>query len=312
MNRLCHPVFVLGLILSAALARPSAADVIVDWNEKAVFFTVARGWGPPHSERLQAMMHLAMFDAVNAIDRRYKPYLMEFRPASPASKEAAAASAAGNVLAGLDPATAREIKHALAAYLARLPDGGEKEEGIKLGETVAAKMLATRAQDGSTAPDTYRPRTAPGVYVATSPLLAPQWPGVTPFALKSADQFRPGPPVSLTSKEWAADYNEIKEIGGRNSTKRTSRQTEDARFWVAVDGRVYYPVIHTISTARELEMVDSARLFALVAAARADSLIACSMPSITTIFGVPSRRSEMATSTAIRRPSATRAGRPST
>ena len=134
-------------------------------------------------------------------------HLVEFVLPVPASKEAAAASAAGTVLAGIDPANAPEVEQDLAAYIARIPDNAEKQEGIKLGETVAARMLAARSNDGSTAPETYRPRTSPGVYVGTAPLLAPQWPGLKPFALKSADQFRPGPPVALTSREWATDYN---------------------------------------------------------------------------------------------------------
>jgi len=265
---------ILGLILASALAQPAAADVIIDWNEKVVAFTVARGLGPPQSERLQAMVHLAMFDAINAVERRYRPYLVEFARPVPASKEVAAASAAGTVLAGVDPATAPEIRQDLAAYIARIPDSADKQEGIKLGEAVAARMLTARSNDGSTAPETYGPRTSPGVYVGTAPLLVPQWREVKPFALKSADQFRPGPPVALASREWATDYNEIKDIGGRNSTKRTARQTEDARFWLAVDGRVYYPVVRTIAAQRKLPLVDSARLFALVAAARADALIA--------------------------------------
>ena len=131
-----------------------------------------------------------------------------------------------------------------------------------------------RADDGARAPDTYRPRTSPGVYVSTAPTLAPQWPGVKPFALTSASQFRPGPPVALTSTRWATDYNEMREIGSRTSAKRTPRQTEDARFWLAVDGRVYYPVIRALAEAKELNLVDSARLFALTAVARADALIA--------------------------------------
>ena len=123
-------------------------------------------------------------------------------------------------------------------------------------------------------PDTYRPRTTAGVYVPTAPTAAPQWPRVKPFALTSASQFRPAPPIALDSAEWAADYNEIKELGGRASAKRSAQQTEDARFWLVVDGRGYYPVIRTVAEARKLSLVDSARLFALAAVAREDALIA--------------------------------------
>ena len=277
MSPFARPMFsfpAYGLIMLLALHRPAAADVVSDWNEKVVSYTVARGWTPPASERLLAMTHLAMFDAVNAVERGYRPYLMTSVVTEPTSKEAAAASAAGNVLAGVDPSAAQEMKSALAAYLANIPDGAPKQNGIALGEAVAARMLASRAEDGTLAADRYRPHTSPGVYVSTAPVLAPQWPGVRPFALKSADQMRPGPPPALTSKEWAADYNEIKELGSRASAKRSARQTEDARFWLAVDGRVYYPVIRTLAARRNLSLLDSARLFALTAAARTDALIA--------------------------------------
>jgi hypothetical protein len=264
---------VLGLVALLALHRPAAADVISDWNEKAISFSIARGWGLAEI-RFMAMTDLAMFDAVNAVERGYRPYLMNFVVTGPTSKEAAAASAAANVLAGVDPSVAKESKAALAAYLADLPDGVPKQNGIALGEAVAAKMLGLRSDDGAQAPDTYRPRTSPGVYVATTPVVAPQWPGMKPFALKNADQVRPGPPPALTSKAWADDYNEIKELGSRDSVKRSTRQTEDARFWLATDWRVYYPVIKQVASKRNLSLLDSARLSALAMVARTDATIA--------------------------------------
>jgi hypothetical protein len=221
-----------------------------------------------------AMTSLAMFDAVNAVERGYRPYLMNFEVTAPTSKEAAAASAAASVLASVDPPAAKEAKLALAEYLANIPDGAPKQNGIELGEAVAAKMVGLRADDGAQAPDTWRPRTSPGVYVPTAPVVAPQWPGVKPFALKNADQVRPGPPPALTSKAWADDYNEIKELGSRNSVKRSARQTEDARFWLATDWRVYYPVIKQVASKRNLSLLDSARFSALAAVARTDAVIA--------------------------------------
>ncbi len=118
-------------------------------------------------------------------------------------------------------------------------------------------------------PDTYRPRTTAGVYVPTATTVAPQWPGVKPFALTSASQFRPLAPIALKSVEWAANYNEIKELGGRNSTKRSARQTEDARFWLATDGRVFYPIVITLAAEKKFNLIDCARLLALTAVARA-------------------------------------------
>ena len=104
--------------------------------------------------------------------------------------------------------------------------------------------------------------------------LATQWPGVKPFALTTASQFRPAPPIALASAEWATNYNEIKELGSSASIKRSARQTEDAHFWLAVDGRVYYPLISALAEDNKLSLIDCARLFALTAVARADGLIA--------------------------------------
>jgi len=255
-------------------APPAYADAIIDWNDKSVAYLVGRNVPPPPAERIVAMVHVAMFDAVNSIERKYRPYLVELPVAATTSKEAAAAAAAATVLAGVNPLARDEMKAAIAAYLAAIPEGVDKAEGIKLGEAVAAKVLETRANDGSSAPDRYRPRTAPGVYVPTAPTLGSQWGSVKPFAMTSGSQFRPAAPIALKSAEWAADYNEIKELGALSSSKRSARQTEDARFWLAVDGRVYYPVIRALAQARELSLIDCARLFALTAVARADALIA--------------------------------------
>src|SRR4051812_31602953 len=138
-----------------------------------------------------------MFDAVNSIERRYRPYLMQL-PADPAtSKEAAAAAAAAAVLATIDEKTAGEMKVALAAYLASIPEGAAKADGVKLGEAIAAKVLEARTNDGHDTPDDYRPRTTPGVYVGTTITAASMWSKVKPFAIANPSQFRPRPPLSL-------------------------------------------------------------------------------------------------------------------
>jgi hypothetical protein len=257
-----------------ALSQPAAADVIADWNEKAVTFVLTHKMGPPPAERVMAMAHVAMFDAINSIERRYRPYLVQLSSPPHASKEAAAATAAGMVLAGVVPQSMINTRTALAAYLANIPDSAAKVEGVRIGEDIAAAILKARADDGARAPDSYRTRTAPGVYVPTPATWAPQWPGVQPFAMTGAAQFRPAPPIALTSAEWAADYNEIKALGRLVSKARSVRQTEDGKFWLSVGGNVYYPLIRSVAAAKNLNVLDSARLFALVAVARADSLIA--------------------------------------
>jgi hypothetical protein len=264
----------LAAALVLGLAQPAAADVIADWNERAVAFVLARGMGPPPAERAMAMVHAAMFDAVNAVERKYRPYLVDLPAAPGTSKEAAAAAAAGNVIAALAPQLQAETKAALAAYLAAMPEGAAKQHGIRLGEIVAAKMIEGRQNDGVGTPDSYRTSTPPGVYVPTPPMWAPQWPGVKPFAMTGPAQFRPAPPIALASAEWTADYNEIRALGRFDSKTRSARQTEDARFWLAVGGDVYYPLIRAVAAAKQLSVIDSARLFALAAIARADGLIA--------------------------------------
>jgi len=264
----------LAAIALIGLAQSASADVITDWNDRTVAHVLSRNLPPPQAERIIAMAHLAMFDALNSIERRYQPYLVQLPASGSVSKEAAVAAAAGTVLAGTNPQTQVEMKAALATYLGSIPDSAAKAEGIKLGEVVATKMLEARANDGASAPDSYRPMAKAGVYVPTASTVAPQWSQVKPFAMASASQFRPGAPVALTSKEWTADYNEIKELGARNSTKRSARQTEDARFWIASGGNIYYPIVRSLYEAKKLSLLDGARLYALMAAARADAMIA--------------------------------------
>jgi hypothetical protein len=229
---------------------------------------------PYMAQRMMGMVHAAMFDAVNSIEPRYRPYLVQL-PADPStSKEAAAAAAAATVLATIDAKTAAEMKAALATYLAEMPDGAAKANGIRLGETVAAKILQARANDGSDAPDAYRPRTTPGVYVPTPITISSMWPNMKPFAIATPSQFRPEPPISMESNEWATDYNELKDYGGQNSAKRTAEQTEIARFWLVGPPVAYHPFARKLAIAKQMSVVDSARFMALVSVGLTDAIIA--------------------------------------
>jgi hypothetical protein len=271
---IAHHRNILAAVALIGLTPAASADVITDWNERAVAFVVARNMGPPPAERVLAMTHAAMFDAVNSIERKYRPYVAQLPADATVSREAAAAAAAGTILTSFGPQLQAEMKAALATYLETIPDSVAKMDGIRLGEAVAAKILDARKDDGAAAPDSYRTSTAPGAYVPTAATWAPQWPGVKPFAMTSASQFRPVPPIALTSKEWATDYNEIKALGRFDSKTRTPQQTEAARFWLEVAGTVYYPLVRSVATAKKLSVIDNARLFALTAMARADGLIA--------------------------------------
>jgi hypothetical protein len=257
---------------------PAYANVITDWDEKAIIAVTAMSnlgnTSPYMAQRMMGMVHAAMFDAVNSIERRYRPYLVQL-PADPAtSKEAAAAAAAAAVLMTIDEKTTGEMKVALASYLAPLPEGAAKSDGIQLGETVAAKILEARANDGSGAPDAYRPRTAPGVYVPTAITISSMWPNMKPFVLDNPSQFRPRPPISLEGKEWAVDYNELKDFGGKTSARRTAQQTEIALFWLVGPPVAYHPFVRKLVIAKRLDVVDSARLMALVSIGLTDAIIA--------------------------------------
>jgi hypothetical protein len=272
-------VAIVGQLLAVVAAAPTYANVITDWDEKAIAavapLTLVPSAATPYAAyRMMGMVHAAMFDAVNSIERRHRPYLVHL-PADPAtSKEAAAAAAAAAVLATIDTKTAAEMKVALTSYLASIPDGKAKSEGVELGEAVAGKVVAARANDGSAAPEDYRPPTAPGAYVPTPIMRGPMWPRVKPFAMTSPSQFRPGPPVALDSKEWATDYNEIKDYGGLKSAKRTAQQTETARFWLVAGPVAYHPFLRQLATAKQMDVVESARFMALAAIALNDALIA--------------------------------------
>ena len=267
---------IVGAWVAVVAPAPAFANVITDWDEKAVaVVTPSLGVPSPYpAQRMMGMVHAAMFDAVNSIERRYRPYLVQL-PADPTtSKEAAAAAAAAAVLATIDPKTAGEMKVAIATYLASIPDGPAKSDGVKLGEAVAAKVLEARAKDGADASDDYRPRTTPGVYVPTAITLSAMWPNMKPFAMASPSQFRPVPPISLESEEWATDYNELKDYGGQISAKRTAQQTEIARFWLVGPPVSYHPFARELVIAKQMSVVDSARFMALVAVGINDAIIA--------------------------------------
>ena len=269
-----HLQWVASIMILTGLGGPVSADVITDWNEKAVALVAKHRMLPPQAERVIASVHVAMFDAVNSIAPRYRPYLVLATPPKGASKEAAAAVAAGTVLAGLIPEETEALNTAMASYLATISQGAAKSDGIKIGQDVAARIVAERKVDGSDAPDAYRPKTRPGMYVPTPITASSMWPNVKPFAMTSPSQFRPAPPIALKSDEWAADYNEIKSLGGKSGSKRTPRQTEDGHFWLITGPVGYYPILRQLVAAKSMDLVDSARFMALASTAVADTFVA--------------------------------------
>jgi hypothetical protein len=274
-GRLCSQ---LVTVVIMAATSPATANVITDWDDKALVAVTPMaslgGTNPYMAQRMMAMVHAAMFDAVNSIERRYRPYLVQLPADSGTSTVAAAAAAAATLLATVDEKTAGEMKGALATYLALIPDSAAKSAGVKLGEAIAAKVLEARAKDGCDAPDDYRPRTTPGVYVPTAITISSMWPNVKPFVMASPSQFRPGPPILLESADWAKEYNEIKDYGRQKSAKRTDQQTETARFWLVGPPAAYHPFARQLVAVKQMSVIDSARFMALVAIGINDAIIA--------------------------------------
>ena len=260
-----------GLASILAYTGACRADTVTDWDTKATAFASSAALG----EREVTIVDLAMFDAVNSIERRYQPYLEQLPTTGPTSADAAAASAAATALAGVHPEAAASFKTALAEYLAQLDATPEAlAHGVRLGEAAALKILEARANDGATGVDSYRPKTKPGQYVPTAVMVCSTWPTMRPFSLTSPSQFRPGPPLSLKSREWAADYNEIKEFGSKTSARRSAKQTETARFWLMTGPQAYHPLARQLVAERHLNLVDSARFMALFAVTLTDAYIA--------------------------------------
>ena len=265
----------IGLLAVVILAgAPGAhADVVTDANAKAAD-VVSRIPAPPITVRMMAIVQVSVFESVNAITGRYPAYRAKMTAAPGASVEAAVASATRTALLKLLPAQQAAIDADYQALLGRVPDGPAKVAGIAVGEQAANAIVALCADDGMVAPDVYRPHAAAGVYVPTVGPAVPHWGKRRPWAMTRGDQFRPGPPPSLTSDTWVRDYNEIKAIGSRNSTQRTPEQTEIAKFWEATAPAVYWPIARSVAAVPGREVTDNARLLAVAAMAMDDALIA--------------------------------------
>jgi hypothetical protein len=259
---------------------PAGADVILDWNAHASNASIGIAQkGPPLAALDLALVHTAIYDAVNAIAGfPFDPYGVIPEVIVPASPEAAAATAAHGVLVALFPAQQADLDTKYAASLAMIPDGEAKTNGIAVGQETAAGILAFRVNDRRTAMVPYTPGSGPGVWVPTPPgflpAAAPQVAIVVPWTLAHPAQFRaPGPP-DLTSKRWAQDYNEVKALGRATGSTRTAEQTDIGLFWTDSPQQAHR-AWRGIAVAAGLSLEENARLFALLTTVNADALIAC-------------------------------------
>ncbi len=253
-TRVCVAALFVGAALNAN------ADVITDWNIKAGEIVTESKLGTPPAIRAMAIVQTAVHDAVNAV----KPGV---------SIDAAVAAANRATLAKLMPAQQASIDSAYQAALVQIADGPAKTAGIAVGEQAAAAVLARRADDGAASAESHRPHTTAGAYVPTATPAVTQWPQRKPWLMASAAQFRPGPPPALSSDVWARDYNEIKSLGAKNSTRRTAEQTEIARFWEYSLPAIYYGVVRSVAQAPGRDVAQNARMFAAASQSMDDAMI---------------------------------------
>jgi hypothetical protein len=252
------------------------ADVVTDWSSTAQRVMVAAAMRFPPQTRTLAIMHAAIFDAVNSVSRKYEPYKVSV--ADPAADERAAASAAAHtVLLALVPSQQPAIDTDYVAALAAIPNGPAKYDGIALGQFVASIILADRANDGSSVDGVYTPGVGPGKWIPTPPTFGPAvfaaWGSVTPFAINGSTQFLPGGPPPLTSERYTDDFNQVKSLGRFNSTTRTPDQTNAALFWMENSNYTWNAIAREGVAARHASLTENARLFALLNMASADAII---------------------------------------
>lgn len=267
--------FAVALAMSGAApaAITVTSDPILFWNERATTLMAA---GPPVQTRAYAMMNIAMYDAVNSILGGPNHFYTSGVAGFGGDIRAAASQAAFSVMSALDAPNAALYQAALDSSLALVADPGAKALGIATGNAYASAVLGMRATDGANMPVPYVPTGAPGDYVLTGAgnAAVPHWGGVTPFVMSSGDQFRAPPPPALTSADYAAAYNEVKEIGSATSATRTDDQTASALFWDAANGSPWMRIGLAVAEDEGLSTMGNAQTFSLLSTGLADALIA--------------------------------------
>jgi hypothetical protein len=265
-----------------ATASTDSVNPVIEWNRSLLEIVRTPGAQPAtiHSTRSFAMLHAAIFDAVNAIDKSYKPYAVHLSHISrAASAKAAAHQAAHDVLVSLYPSFATKLDSELEQDLGLIEDGRHKKQGIEVGERVATEILALRSDDGSTVTlPPFVPSTQPGNYQLTSPNFAPadfiQWSHVAPFAIDSPSDFLPAPPPELNSDRYTRSFDEVKRLGIITSSTRTADQTQIGTFWNGNIQDFWNEIAQSAALQRHLNLAQSARLFALLNISIADTAIA--------------------------------------
>jgi hypothetical protein len=273
-KRLCSVIVATFILFGVGTAH---ADVVTDWN--AIMQETVASTDPFLQVRSAAITQIAVFEAVNAIVREYKPYCGHIAAPPGASPEAAAIAAAHSALVALHPGSTSDLDALRAKSLAAIPDGQAKNDGIAVGEAAANAILALRADDGSSAVVPYTPGTTPGDWQPTPPDFVPAFrPGmgqVATFGIENGTQFRLDPPPALHTDKYARDYNEVKRLGDANSTERPQDRTDVARFYGVTDViPTHNPAARQVSEAQGRTLSENARIFALLNMAMFDAAIA--------------------------------------
>jgi hypothetical protein len=271
------------LIFAALLASsPSRAqNVVTDWNGMASSTIVVNGGKPSATSSVWfAYTSIAVYDAVNAIHHRFQPFYYNGRAPQGASDEAAAIAAAHRVLVNYFPAQQLTLDGMFQDSLAKIPAAPDsKRAGIAAGEAAATTLIAMRAGDGLEANVPYTPGSGPGVWQRTPPKFSPAltpWLGqMRPFTMTSASEFLPRGPTALSSEEWGENYTEVRLLGQVDSAVRTPEQSEIGLFWTEHTGQQYARAFSYLAENYKLDVLDSARLMAILWTGFADAAIGC-------------------------------------
>jgi len=270
-------------VIGAPISTALSTDPVIQWNRSLLAIVRTPGAQPAtiHPTRSFAILHAAIYDAVNAIDQTHRSYAAQFSGVSRQASQAAAADAAAHdVLVALYPRLTTTLDEKYQQSLTLVRDGVAKTEGIRVGQAVAQAILALRSNDGANqAPLPYAFGSAPGDYQSTPPNFPKQpqfthWRNVTPFALTHADQFRPGHPPALTSDRYSDDLNEVQSLGVVGGTAATPDEALTGRFWNGAIQNYWNEIAQTASLDRHLTTAQNARLFALLNLSFADGVIA--------------------------------------
>src|SRR5260370_988040 len=259
-----------------------AQNVVIDWNNIAATIIITNAKEASTASGVWfAYVQLAVYDAVNAIDHRHRPYLFTTDAPDGASKDAAAVAAAHRVLVNYFPAQQASLDVQFTSSLAAISDTPANiSAGMEVGEQAAQALIAARSRDGLLANVAYTPPVGPGFYQRTPPAFAPPivpWLGqMVPFTMSSATQFFPDEgPDALNSEVWIDDYNQVKTLGALNSAVRTPQQTEIGLFWTEHTGQQYARAFRNLATLKSLDTSDTARLMAMLWSGYADYVIGC-------------------------------------